>query len=454
MNIAIVGTGYVGLVSGTCFAEMGIDVTCVDVDVPKIEALRKGQVPIYEPGLEELIRRNTAAGRLHFTTALSDVARDVEIVFCAVGTPAGEDGSADLSHVLEVARNFGRSIEDYALFVTKSTVPVGTSELVRREISAELARRRRQGLSFDVASNPEFLKEGAAVKDFMSPDRVVVGVDSQRARRLMERLYRPFLLNKFRVIFMDMPSAEMSKYAANAMLATRISFINEIAMLCEAVGADVSCVRKAIGADARIGNKFLYPGCGYGGSCFPKDVSALLRMGQANDMKIIEAVEDVNEKQKRVIAAKLRRIFGGTLSGRRIAVWGLAFKPETDDMRCAPALTLIDELLDDGATATVYDPVAMDECRRRLGDSVDYASDMYAATVDADALVLLTEWKEFRLPSWAVIARTMRGNTVIDGRNIYRASDMAGTGLRLYPIGSHPDGIELPENHENDSQNA
>ena len=456
MNIAIVGTGYVGLVSGTCFAEMGIDVTCVDVDVPKIEALRNGQVPIYEPGLEELIRRNTAAGRLHFTTALADVARDVEIVFGAVGTPAGEAGSADLSHVLEVARDFGRSIEGYALFVTKSTVPVGTSELVRREISAELARRGRQDLSFDVASNPEFLKEGAAVKDFMSPDRVVVGVDSQRARRLMERLYRPFLLNKFRVIFMDMPSAEMSKYAANAMLATRISFINEIAMLCEAVGADVSCVRKAIGADARIGNKFLYPGCGYGGSCFPKDVSALLRMGQANgcDMKIIEAVEDVNEKQKRVVAAKLRRIFGGTLSGRRIAVWGLAFKPETDDMRCAPALTLIGELLDEGATATVYDPVAMDECRRLLGDSVDYASDMYAATVDADALVLLTEWKEFRLPSWAVIARTMRGNTVIDGRNIYRASDMAGTGLRLYPIGSHPDGIELPENHENDSQNA
>ncbi len=456
MNIAIVGTGYVGLVSGTCFAEMGIDVTCVDVDVPKIEALRKGQVPIYEPGLEELIRRNTAAGRLHFTTALSDVARDVEIVFCAVGTPAGEDGSADLSHVLEVARDFGRSIEDYALFVTKSTVPVGTSELVRREISAELARRERQYLSFDVASNPEFLKEGAAVKDFMSPDRVVVGVDSQRARRLMERLYRPFLLNKFRVIFMDMPSAEMSKYAANAMLATRISFINEIAMLCEAVGADVSCVRKAIGADARIGNKFLYPGCGYGGSCFPKDVSALLRMGQANgcDMKIIESVEDVNERQKRVVAAKLRRIFGGTLSGRRIAVWGLAFKPETDDMRCAPALTLIGELLDEGATATVYDPVAMDECRRLLGDSVDYASDMYAATVNADALVLLTEWKEFRLPSWAVVARTMRGKTVIDGRNIYRASDMAGTGLRLYPIGSHPDGIELQENHENDSQNA
>ncbi len=456
MNIAIVGTGYVGLVSGTCFAEMGIDVTCVDVDVRKIEALRNGQVPIYEPGLEELIRRNTAAGRLHFTTALSDVARDVEIVFCAVGTPAGEDGSADLSHVLEVARDFGRSIEDYALFVTKSTVPVGTSELVRREISAELARRERQYLSFDVASNPEFLKEGAAVKDFMSPDRVVVGVDSQRARRLMERLYRPFLLNKFRVIFMDMPSAEMSKYAANAMLATRISFINEIAMLCEAVGADVSCVRKAIGADARIGNKFLYPGCGYGGSCFPKDVSALLRMGQANgcDMKIIESVEDVNERQKRVVAAKLRRIFGGTLSGRRIAVWGLAFKPETDDMRCAPALTLIGELLDEGATATVYDPVAMDECRRLLGDSVDYASDMYAATVNADALVLLTEWKEFRLPSWAVVARTMRGKTVIDGRNIYRASDMAGTGLRLYPIGSHPDGIELQENHENDSQNA
>lgn len=444
MKIAIVGTGYVGLVSGTCFAEMGIDVTCVDVDTAKIEALSHGQIPIYEPGLEELVRRNSAAGRLHFSNSLAAVIRDTEIVFCAVGTPPAEDGSADLTNVLEVARDFGRSIGHYALFVTKSTVPVGTSRLVRREIAAELTRRDRRDITFDVASNPEFLKEGAAVKDFMSPDRVVVGTDSLRARRLMERLYRPFLLNKFRVIFMDMASAEMSKYAANAMLATRISFINEIAMLCEAVGADVGSVRKAIGADARIGNKFLYPGCGYGGSCFPKDVSALLRIGEEHGcpMKIVSAVEEVNERQKRVPAEKLRHIFGGSLAGRHIAVWGLSFKPETDDMRCAPALTLIGQLLTEGASATVYDPVAMDECRRLLGGSVSYASDMYAATVGADALVLLTEWKEFRLPSWTVVARAMKGSAVVDGRNIYRAADMAGTGLRLYPIGSHPDGIE------------
>ena len=437
MNVAIVGTGYVGLVSGACFSEVGADVTCIDIDYAKIEGLRRGEIPIYEPGLDELVRRNVTAGRLHFATSLAEVIDDVEMVFCAVGTPADEDGSADLRYVLDVARDFGRCINGYTLLVTKSTVPVGTSDLVRAEVNAQLELRGRSDIPFELASNPEFLKEGAAIKDFMSPDRVVIGIESERGRKLMERLYRPFLLNNFRVMFMDLPSAEMTKYAANAMLATRISLINEIANLCERVGADVNCVRTAIGADARIGGKFLYPGCGYGGSCFPKDVRALMRTGEQHgvEMKVIRAVEEVNERQKTIVFEKLKAIFGGELAGRRIAVWGLAFKPETDDMRCAPSLEVIGRLRQAGAEVVVYDPVAMDECRRRLGDAVVYASDMYAATVDADALALLTEWKQFRLPSWAAVARTLRGTDIVDGRNIYQQSDVEPYGLKLHSIG-------------------
>lgn len=435
MKIAIVGTGYVGLVSGACFAEVGVDVTCVDIDSRKIENLKAGIIPIYEPGLEELVKRNVKEGRLHFTTDLVEVLDNVEVVFCAVGTPPDEDGSADLKYVKEVARTFGRHINHYTLLVTKSTVPVGTSRIIRSVISEELAKRGVD-VPFEVASNPEFLKEGAAIKDFMSPDRVVIGIESDRARRVMERLYRPFLLNNFRVIFMDIPSAEMTKYAANSMLATRISFINEIAQLCELVGADVNMVRKGIASDARIGSKFLYPGCGYGGSCFPKDVAALIRTGNDHglDMSIIRAVEEVNSRQKLVVAHKLEKALG-SLRGKRIALWGLAFKPETDDMRCAPSLEVIDYLTKAGAEVVVFDPVAMDECRRRVGDAVRYAKDMYDACVDADALALLTEWKQFRLPSWPVVARAMRGNTVVDGRNIYTTADIDEAGLRHIMLG-------------------
>ena len=435
MKIAIVGTGYVGLVSGACFAEVGADVTCIDIDNEKIERLKKGIIPIYEPGLDDLVRRNISAGRLRFTTRLTDVLDEVEIVFCAVGTPPDEDGSADLRYVEEVARSFGQNISHYTLLVTKSTVPVGTSRIIKDIIRAELAKRS-EDIDFEVASNPEFLKEGAAIKDFMSPDRVIIGIESPRARKVMERLYRPFLLNNFRVIFMDIASAEMTKYAANAMLATRISFMNDIANLCDIVGADVNMVRKGIGTDARIGSKFLYPGCGYGGSCFPKDVKALINTGRINgyDMRVIEAVEEVNERQKTRLTDILSEELG-SLAGRRIALWGLAFKPETDDMRSAPSLVVIDRLKEAGATVIVYDPVAMDECRRRLGDKVGYATDMYAATVDADALVLLTEWKQFRLPSWQVIARSMKGNLVVDGRNIYEAADLMEAGMRYRGIG-------------------
>ena len=435
MKIAIVGTGYVGLVSGACFAEVGIDVTCVDVDATKINNLTSGKIPIYEPGLDDLVKRNTAAGRLHFTTDLAECIDQVEVVFCAVGTPPDEDGSADLKYVRSVARQFGRLINRYTIFVTKSTVPVGTSRIVSDEISAELKARGSE-IDFEVASNPEFLKEGAAIKDFMSPDRVVIGTDSQRARKVMERLYRPFLLNNFRVIFMDIASAEMTKYAANSMLATRISFMNDIANLCELVGADVNMVRKGIGSDARIGTKFLYPGCGYGGSCFPKDVKALARTGRDNGyrMRIIEAVGAGNEAQKSVVFSKLRDELG-ELNGKRVALWGLAFKPETDDMREAPSLVVIEKLLDCGAEVVVYDPVAMDECRRRLGESVKYARDMYDAVNEADALALLTEWKQFRMPSWAVVSKAMRGDLVIDGRNIYIAEELADEGLRYRCIG-------------------
>lgn len=435
MNIAIVGTGYVGLVSGACFSEVGIDVTCVDIDAAKIERLKKGEIPIYEPGLDDLVTRNVDAGRLHFTTDLTSCLDNVEVVFCAVGTPPDEDGSADLKYVVEVARTFGRNIKDYAILVTKSTVPVGTSKIIKTAIREELDRRGLD-IPFEVASNPEFLKEGAAIKDFMSPDRVVIGVESERARKVMERLYRPFLLNNFRVIFMDIPSAEMTKYAANSMLATRISFMNDIANLCELVGADVNMVRKGIGTDARIGNKFLYAGCGYGGSCFPKDVKALISTGRQHGykMKVIEAVEEVNNCQKSIVYHKLKKTLGD-LHGKTVAIWGLAFKPETDDMREAPALEVIDRLISDGAKVMVYDPVAMDECRRRIGDKVSYAKDMYEAVIDADALALLTEWKQFRVPSWKIMGRAMNRRLVIDGRNIYDLAELNEEGFEYHCIG-------------------
>ena len=435
MNIAIVGTGYVGLVSGACFAEMGIDVTCVDINPEKIKCLLNGEIPIYEPGLDDLVKRNVEAGRLHFTTDLTTCLDNVEVVFSAVGTPPDEDGSADLQYVLEVARTFGRNIKKYTILVTKSTVPVGTAKKVKAVIEEELTKRGEQ-IDFEVASNPEFLKEGAAIKDFMSPDRVVVGVESDRAKKVMERLYRPFQMNNYRLYFMDIPSAEMTKYAANAMLATRISFMNDIANLCDLVGANVDMVRKGIGADTRIGSKFLYPGCGYGGSCFPKDVKALARTAReyGYTMGVIEAVEAVNERQKEIVVKKLQDKLG-TLRGKTIALWGLAFKPETDDMREAPALVVIEKLLEAGASVKVYDPVAMDECRRRVGDAVVYCSDMYEAVVDADALVLLTEWKQFRLPSWSVIKRVMKQSVLVDGRNIYSKDEVIAEGFEYAAIG-------------------
>lgn len=436
MNIAIVGTGYVGLVSGTCFAEMGVNVTCVDVNEEKINSLKNGQVPIYEPGLDEMVLRNHREGRLNFTTDLTSCLDNVDIVFSAVGTPPDEDGSADLQYVLEVAREFGQNIKKYTVLVTKSTVPVGTAKKVKAVIREEL-EKRGVDVPFDVASNPEFLKEGAAIKDFMSPDRVVVGVESEKAKELMSKLYRPFLLNNFRVIFTDIPSAEMIKYAANSMLATRISFMNDIANLCELVGADVNMVRKGIGSDARIGSKFLYPGCGYGGSCFPKDVKALIKTAEKNgyNMSVLKAVEQVNENQKHVLFNKLSKYYGGNLKGKTIAMWGLAFKPETDDMREATSLVTISLLLEAGCTVRVYDPVAMNECRRRIGDKVYYATDMYDAVLDADALLMLTEWKQFRLPSWGVVNKSMKNPLIIDGRNIYDAEELKQNGFEYYCIG-------------------
>ena len=436
MNIAIVGTGYVGLVSGTCFAEIGVNVTCVDIDRAKIERLLRGEVPIYEPGLDEMVRRNVAAGRLRFTTDLAEVLDDVEVVFSAVGTPPDEDGSADLQYVLAVARTFGRNISKYTVLVTKSTVPVGTARLVKEAVAEEL-RLRGVDVPFDVASNPEFLKEGAAIKDFMSPDRVVIGTESEKARKLISRLYKPFMLRGERMIFTDIPSAEMIKYAANSMLATRISFMNDIANLCELVGADVNMVRKGIGSDTRIGKKFLYPGCGYGGSCFPKDVKALIRTARKHgyDMRVLQAVEDVNERQKEILFHKLAAHFDGDLRGRTIALWGLAFKPETDDMRESTALVMIDLLTAAGCTVRAYDPVAMDECRRRVGDRVTYCRDMYDALLDADALLLVTEWKEFRLPAWPVVKKAMRRPLVIDGRNIFDAEELAENGFEYHCIG-------------------
>lgn len=436
MKIAIVGTGYVGLVTGTCFSEMGVNVTCVDVVTSKIENLNKGIIPIYEPGLEDMIHRNYDAGRLKFTTSLVSCLDDVEVIFSAVGTPPDEDGSADLRYVLEVARTIGQNMKKYVLVVTKSTVPVGTAQKVKAAIQEELDKRHVK-IKFDVASNPEFLKEGDAIDDFMKPDRVVVGIESDRAKSIMERLYKPFMMNNYRLIFTDIPSAEMIKYAANSMLATRISFMNDIANLCELVGADVNMVRKGIGSDSRIGSKFLYPGCGYGGSCFPKDVKALIRTAEKNgyNMRVLEAVEKVNELQKNILFDKVSTFFDGELVGKRVALWGLAFKPETDDMREAPALVLIDKLTAAGIIVKVYDPIAMDECKRRVGDLVEYATDMYDAVLDVDALLLITEWKEFRVPSWGVLKKTMKYPLVIDGRNIYDKKELSELGFQYSCIG-------------------
>ncbi|MBQ2839138.1 MAG: UDP-glucose/GDP-mannose dehydrogenase family protein [Muribaculaceae bacterium] len=436
MNIAIVGTGYVGLVSGTCFSDMGINVTCVDVDQSKIDNLKNGIIPIYEPGLEEMVKKNFNAGRLKFETDLTKVLDDVDVVFSAVGTPPDEDGSADLKYVLAVARTIGQHINKYTVVVTKSTVPVGTAAKIKATIQEEIDRRGVD-VEFDVASNPEFLKEGAAIKDFMSPDRVVVGVETERARKIMSRLYKPFMLVNDRMIFTDIPSAEMIKYAANAMLATRISFMNDIANLCELVGADVNMVRKGIGSDNRIGKKFLYPGCGYGGSCFPKDVKALIKTAEkaGYSMRVLKAVEEVNERQKEVLFDKLMKHFNGNIAGKNIAVWGLAFKPETDDMREAPSLILIDKIINAGGNVKVYDPIAITECKRRIGDKVTYGTDMYDATLDADALLLVTEWREFRFPNFAVLGKVMKEKVIIDGRNIYDKNELDQHEFTYYKIG-------------------
>lgn len=438
MNVSIIGTGYVGLVTGACFAEMGVNVVCIDVDKKKIENLQNGILPIYEPGLDDMVNRNKIAGRLNFSTNISEIADGTNIFFIAVGTPSDEDGSADLKYVLNVAREIGRTIHQYALIVTKSTVPVGTAKKVREAIREEIAKRG-VSIEFDVASNPEFLKEGAAIKDFMSPDRVVVGVESEKAMDLMKRLYKPFLINNFRVIFMDIPSAEMTKYAANAMLATRISFMNDIANLCELIGADVNMVRSGIGSDSRIGSKFLYAGCGYGGSCFPKDVKALIKTGIDNGypMDVIEAVERVNNQQKQILYKKLVASFGSEeeLRGKTIALWGLSFKPETDDMREAPSLVLIKQLLAMDCTIQAYDPVAMEECRKIVGDAILYCETIYDAVLDSDALVMVTEWKEFRLPTWRIVKKSMRGTIVVDGRNIYSRKEMTQEGFKYSCIG-------------------
>ncbi len=436
MKIAVIGTGYVGLVTGTCLAEVGIDVTCIDIDTIKIENLKKGILPIYEPGLEELVSRNVDSGRLHFSTSLAESVKGCDIAFIAVGTPPGEDGSADLKYVIGVAREVGQHIDDYIVVVTKSTVPVGTAKKVKAAVQEELDRRSSR-IIFDVASNPEFLKEGAAVEDFLKPDRIVVGVETKKAEELMRKLYKPFTLNNHPIIFMDIPSAEMTKYAANAMLATKISFMNDIANLCEIMGADVNLVRKGIGSDPRIGNKFIYPGIGYGGSCFPKDVKALVKTAEDNghQMRILQAVEDVNNDQKVVIFNKIMKHYGGEIKGKLFAVWGLSFKPKTDDMREAPSLVIIESLLKAGANVKAYDPVAMHETQKVLGDQITYAKDQNDALIDADALIVATEWPEFRSPNFNVMTKLLKTKTIFDGRNIYELDEMKELGFTYYCIG-------------------
>jgi UDPglucose 6-dehydrogenase len=436
MKVAVVGTGYVGLVTGTCFAEVGIDVVCIDIDHKKIDGLKNGKMPIYEPGLEEMVIRNYEKGRLKFSTDLAESIQGCDVAFIAVGTPPDEDGSADLKHVLGVARSIGQNMNHYMVVVTKSTVPVGTAKKVDQALREELAKRNVD-IPYSVASNPEFLKEGAAIDDFLKPDRIVIGVDSNKAQEIMSRLYKPFTLNGHPVIFMDIPSAEMTKYAANSMLATKISFMNDIANLCEIIGADVNMVRKGIGSDPRIGTKFIYPGVGYGGSCFPKDVKALIKTAQENgyDMRVLSAVEDVNDRQKHVLSGKVKSHFGDDLSGKTFAVWGLSFKPNTDDMREAPAVVIINELLAAGATVRTYDPVAMHEAERDLGNTVTYAKDSFDALIDADALLIVTEWPEFRYPNFAVMAKLMKNQVIFDGRNIYEPKELKENGFTYFGIG-------------------
>lgn len=436
MNITIVGTGYVGLVSGTCFAETGITVTCVDVDQKKIENLNKGIIPIYEPGLSPMVSRNVEKGRLFFSTSLKESISEADAVFIAVGTPPDEDGSADLQYVIGVAKEIGRHMEHYLVVVTKSTVPIGTAKKVKAAIQEELLKRNEE-IEFDVASNPEFLKEGAAIDDFLKPDRVVIGTESEKAQAVMQKLYKPFLMNNHPVIFMDIPSAEMTKYAANSMLATKISFMNDIANLCEIVGADVNNVRRGIGSDSRIGNKFIYPGTGYGGSCFPKDVQALIKTAEqkGHPLEILKSVESVNNRQKSVLYKKLMSHFDGDLKGKKMAIWGLSFKPNTDDMREAPSLVIIEKLLSEGVNVVAYDPVAAEECHRRIGDSIEYAKDQYEALIDADALLIVTEWSEFKVPNFKVMEKLMKEKLIFDGRNIYDLSEMRDQGYTYYSIG-------------------
>jgi len=439
MKIAVVGTGYVGLVSGTCFAETGITVVCVDIDKKKIENLQKGIIPIYEPGLENMVKRNVEKDLLFFSTSLEESIMDCDAVFIAVGTPPDEDGSADLKYVLGVAEEIGQHMQDYLVVATKSTVPIKTAEKVRQKVSDALNKRGSK-LEFDVASNPEFLKEGDAINDFLKPDRIVIGRDSKRAEKIMKRLYKPFLLNGHPIIFMDITSAEMTKYAANSMLATKISFMNDIANLCEVVGADVNMVRKGIGSDSRIGNKFIYPGAGYGGSCFPKDVKALIRTGDEykRSLEILKAVEFVNENQKSVIPSKIKSHFGESLSGKKLGVWGLSFKPHTDDMREAPSLRIIEELIEAGVEIKAYDPVAMEEARRLLGDTIVYCDDKYEALIDADGLVVVTEWPEFRVLNFRVVEKLVREKVIFDGRNIYDSEELLERGFTYYSIGRQP----------------
>lgn len=439
MKISVVGTGYVGLVTGTCFAETGIEVTCVDIDVEKINKLNNGIIPIWEPGLEEMVARNVEKGRLSFSTSLKDSLKDVEVVFSAVGTPPDEDGSADLQYVISVAREIGQHMQNYLVVVTKSTVPIGTAVKVKAAIQEELDKRGVK-IPFDVASNPEFLKEGDAVDDFLKPDRIVIGIESEEAEKIMTRLYKPFLLNNHPIFFMDIPSAEMTKYAANSMLATKISFMNDIANLCEIVGADVNMVRKGIGSDTRIGNKFIYPGAGYGGSCFPKDVKALIKTSDENNhsLVILKAVEDVNDRQKEVLFKKALSHFKGDLKNKTIAIWGLSFKPNTDDMREAPALVIIEHLLAAGAKVIAYDPVSMEETHRKIGDTIKYAKDPYDALIDADALMLVTEWSEFRSPNFKVMEKVMKNKVIFDGRNIYEPKEMKDWNWTYYSIGKKP----------------
>lgn len=436
MRIAVVGTGYVGLVTGTCFAETGVTVTCVDIDRDKISRLRMAKPPIYEPGLETMIRRNAEKGRLFFTTDIAEAIDKCEVVFITVGTPPEEDGSADLSHVLNVARDIGRHMEDYILVVTKSTVPVGAAEMVRKAVSEELAARNKK-IPFDVASNPEFLKEGDAIEDFLRPERIVIGVDSEKAEDKMRKLYKPFILNQHPILFMDIASAELTKYAANAMLATRISFINEIANLCDILGADVNLVRKGIGSDSRIGNKFLYPGVGYGGSCFPKDIKALIRTAEEKgySMNVIKAVDHANEQQKLRLLAKITEHFGQDLAGLVFAVWGLTFKPQTDDTRESPSMVIINRLLEAGARVRVYDPAGMSEVKAKLGDRITYATDPYDAAEGADALLLITEWAEFRLPDWDEVSGKLKQKVVFDGRNVFDPAELKRMGFAYYGIG-------------------